>query len=349
MLRKLFGVVFVLALCLLLLEGGVRVYWKLKKETSFGEAPYLAYYPELKKIRDGGAGDGAGDAARGAGAPVRVLILGGSVMEGFQATQIKVAARLKKALSRDVLIENVAMSGHTSLDSLVKYWLLAGRPYDVVVFYHGINDTRANNCPPELFRADYSHFSWYTRVRALMRHPEAGWWLTPYLVDVALKRAMEPGKLTPTGDPRPEWVKYGEQIKSTDSFRQNAADILALAAERGAKVAFISFAWHIPDNYTAMKFAAKELDYGAHLFPVESWGAPEFVGAGVDAHNAALKEFAGKENVLWVDFAGQAARIIQENGGQGKILFHDPCHFTEYGNELFAEMLQEVIQKALAS
>ena len=50
---------------------------------------------------------------------------------------------------RNVRIFNLAMPAHTSRDSWLKYAALRDARFDLVIFYHGINEARVNNAPPE--------------------------------------------------------------------------------------------------------------------------------------------------------------------------------------------------------
>ena len=55
----------------------------------------------------------------------------------------------------------MSQGAHTTLDSYLKHKALHNKTFDVVVIYHGINEVRANNSPPEIFKPDYSHYAWY--------------------------------------------------------------------------------------------------------------------------------------------------------------------------------------------
>ena len=146
-----------------LTEAASRIFWKLQYGIPLLRPVTLlnALYPELWQL-----GWKAAD-VRGQNA-VRILLLGGSVMHpAWGNVEQELRERLTIRLGQAVVVFNMAEIGHTSRDSYVKYRTLAGQRFDMVVFYHGINEARANNVPPAMFRSDYSHYAWYDRVNAL--------------------------------------------------------------------------------------------------------------------------------------------------------------------------------------
>ena len=64
-----------------------------------------------------------------------------------------------------------------------------------------------------------------------------------------------------------------------------AAEILALARERGEPVLLATFAVHVPPGYSREAFDAGSLGYAKHGFPIEIWGRPENVVLAVQRHN----------------------------------------------------------------
>ena len=77
-------------------------------------------------------------------------------------------------------------------DSLWKYrYWYDGYDFDLVMFYHGINDSRANNYPRDVFRDDYTQFSYYQRFQPAFdwidRHP---WLSRSFLVSWVMKLAL---------------------------------------------------------------------------------------------------------------------------------------------------------------
>jgi hypothetical protein len=81
------------------------------------------------------------------GDTTNILLLGGPVLY-FAGRQ----AALREAFGEDARVYNFAQTAHSSLDSLTKYRYALDRGYrfDYVIFYHGINEVRANNVPPRI-------------------------------------------------------------------------------------------------------------------------------------------------------------------------------------------------------
>ena len=90
----------------------------------------------------------------------------------------------------------------------IEYEALGNEHFDLVLVYDGINEARANNVPPDLFRDDYGHYGWYEVVNALARHQGRARFALPYtaeylglrLRELLLHRATSPEtQSVPTG------------------------------------------------------------------------------------------------------------------------------------------------------
>lgn len=81
---------------------------------------------------------------------------------------------------RSVRIFNLAMPAHTSQDYWLKYAALAEARFDLVIVYDGLDEDLANNVPPELFREDYAHYSWYEIVNTLAAYHGTASFALPY-------------------------------------------------------------------------------------------------------------------------------------------------------------------------
>ena len=111
-----------------------------------------------------------------------ILMLGGSVLTDQWGS---IAPELDSYLEEqglNVRIHNLAMPAHTSLDSRLKYENVAKNGYDLVLLYHGINETRFNNCPPEMFKDDYTHVDFYAKVYNLMHNSFSRYSITPLMI-----------------------------------------------------------------------------------------------------------------------------------------------------------------------
>ena len=132
-----------------------RGYWSLRKDAPFFSPTRYFYYPELRDIErikiDNN--DKCFD----------ILLLGGSVLNrNWGNISHLFLEKVTYAKKQKIRVHNLSEPGHTSRDSYFKYRNLFDKKFDLVLIYHGINDLRLNNCPPHIYKADYSHYSWYT-------------------------------------------------------------------------------------------------------------------------------------------------------------------------------------------
>jgi hypothetical protein len=288
--------------------------------------PLHLYYPELARALREPPDDETID----------VLLLGGSVLHaGWSSVAPALTEALAYATRRPVRVHNLATAAHTSRDSLLKYRALRGQRYDLVVFYHGINETRTNNAPPELFRPDYGHYAWYRYVNHAADDPLPPLLVTPAVLIHAwttLGRRLGLLRLVPPHKPEPDWLAYGHEARSRVPFRRNLDAILALAAEKGEPVLLMTFALFVPESYTAERFDAMQTDFTTHQTPLAIWGDPEAVVKAVAAHNAEVREAAaGDPNAALVD----QARLMPPE----RRYFNDVCHLTVEGSSVFVSNL----------
>jgi lysophospholipase L1-like esterase len=319
----------------LALETGARAFWRIAYQLPLGRPDRVlyAFYPELRGVDESRPrrGDGYFD----------ILLLGGSVLgRGWGEVEPALAEQLAAAGLRNVRIFNLGMPAHTSRDSLLKYTALDGVRFDLVVFYHGVNDARTNNMPPDLFRSDYSHYSWYATVNAVAPAHGHALFALPYTLRYAVasaKQSMNPGLYAPTHEPRPDWVQYGGSLRSVAVFEDNVRHVVAMAAERGDPLLLMTFASHVPADYSREAFMRKTLDYRLHRLPIEMWGRRDQVMAALAAHNDVLRRVAAEHpEVLLVD----QARLLE---GCAKN-FDDPVHLTADGSVEFARHMVDAIR-----
>jgi hypothetical protein len=245
---------------------------------------------------------------------------------------------------RDVRIFNLAMPAHTSRDSLLKYGALTDDRFDLVIFYHGINEARVNNAPPDLFREDYGHYSWYEVVNTLAPYHGSAYFALPYTLRylaIAARSYLTKNRFISTYEVRKEWARYGKDPRSAASFSRNVNGILELASQRGERLVLMTFALYIPEDYSRKAFTEKRLDYRLHRAPIEWWGLPEHVMNAVSAHNQIVHGVAARhEQVLLVDQAGLMPGSA--------LYFNDPCHLTAAGAARFVENMLAVLGSDLA-
>ena len=154
---------------------------------------------------------------------------------------------------------------------------------------------------------------------------------------ITLRQKLARGSYISRLRPRAAWIEHGREIKTAASFRANLSHIVEGARGRGTPVLLMTFATHLPDDYTEEAFRAKTLDYGAHTSPLELWGEAAHVMAAIDAHNALVRELGSqREGVHFVDLD----RIMPKNGE----LFDDVCHLTPTGSAFFAARVLAAVE-----
>lgn len=326
------------ALVLAAVELSSRGYWALARERGFLERDLLlhAFYPELAPLAEG-------DPARRDDERFDVLVLDASTLARAWGSFPKRFDEALRARGRPFRVYSLAVPGHTSRDSLLKYRLTDRHRFDLVLVYHGINDLRADDVPPERFRADYSHMDWYREVEPVVaRRVLARVFTLPFTVRRAwLVFSRELGLRESIGLERihVEWAQYGAEHRSVASLRANLAAILAIAHERGDPVVLASFAWYVPAGYSREAFDARALDYAVRgqSVPLEVWGSAENVAGGLAAQNEAIAALAAEHpGVRFVDVAAAIPR-------EGRY-FNDVCHLSREG----MERLVAAVVKALA-
>jgi len=291
-----------------------------------------AFYPEFKQIkkRKITKDDGYFD----------ILMLGGSVLYKEYPIDRLIHERLSYRTKKLFRVHNAAEHAHTSLDSYYKYKNLIDKDFDLVLLYHGINETRANNCPASIFKNDYSHYSWYRAINQLDNHKEIGFTVIPYTLHFLWIYSQEffgSSKVIPFKKTKKKWMDYGNEIKTSVPFRNNIIKILDIAHEKNEKVILMTFSNYIPKSYTEENFSNKTLDYTIHQHAIKVWGKPEFVEKGIKVHNSIVKDIAGHyDHVIFVD----QERLMPKNG----YYFRDICHFTVAGCEAWVDHLMAKLE-----
>lgn len=323
-----------IALLLVLVCGGLevaaRAYWQLAKGASFARTDLIwkRYFPEWDESGiDAVARDGTFD----------VLFLGGSTLTDiFGQIGPELRSALQARLGRPVRIVNLAAIGRTTLDSRLKYERLGARRFDLLVVYHGVNDTYLNNVPPGAFRSDYTHAERFEQLRLLDAHPEVGALSFPFTLRYAISRVREQTRM---GDqPRREWHQYGADMRTPPIFRANLERIVRMAEERDTPVVLMTYAYYVPADYTEEAFRQRSLDYGAHTSPISLWGTPEHVARAIDLHNTAVRDLAAQTpGAVFVD--------QQQLMPVGKDYFDDCCHLTALGSRRFVEHVMAALPR----
>jgi hypothetical protein len=335
--RRWLWIVFGLYL-LVLGDIASRVYFAVRSDSSFLASDlYLAFYDELREVDD---------------APITrdddvfdVLLLGGSVLHpAFGTIAPYLGERLEENLGRPVRVFNLAHAAHSSRDSLIKYRMLEDKRFDRVVFYHGINEARLNSAPPDLYRDDYTHMSWYARIAAIGKHPEVPVLLLPYALHFMwIKFGENTGliRYLPKHAPRDEWTQYGGDVRTDRALAANLGKIIQLARERADPLVVITFVTYLPEGYDLEKPHDEQApgvnDYSRNgSSRIELWGRGPHVMKAIEAHNAAIRRgAAGAPDVTLVDLA-------RTYPARGEYMV-DVCHFTDAGCQQFVDAVAPAI------
>jgi hypothetical protein len=319
-------------------EATTRVYWRVCCDIAIFKPDEIlyAFYPELRASGELPEVLRSVTPAQATHADefYDILLLGGSVLhKSWGSVEIELREQLANIGRRNVRIFNLAAPAHTSRDSWLKYAALRNARFDLVIFYHGINEARVNNAPPDVFREDYSHYSWYEAVNTLASYHGTAFLALPYTLRylaISARHKLGKDQYIPTYVIRKEWLKHGRESRSAASFKQNLSAILDLASQRGDQMLLMSFATYVPENYSREAFNKKQLDYTLHRAPIEWWGMRDHVLTTVAIHNEIVRDFARRyRNVLFVD----QANLIP---GSGRY-FNDPCHFTALASNEFVK------------
>ena len=309
---------------LLMLELGSRALYAAQHDFPFFyPAEHLVYPPLHEQFHDYSP-DGT-----------NVLLLGGSVLyfAGHENT-------LETAFDGPARVYNLAQTAHSSYDSLTKYRyaLAQGYRFDHVIFYHGINDVRANNVPPELFSDHYNHYFFYRLTNTVFgdRNPALRLLLKSALafrierLITQLRETRFFGRsLVHMAFPREDWLQYGADIQSRAVFERNLLEIARLAKSQGSTMIVPRFAYHP---------ALDNIEEGRKNYPdtiefAEQWGQPDHVKAGIQAHNEVIAEHTDRYE--YVDTTS-----LQRNE-----YFVDPCHFTVEAQDEFLALLVATLQE----
>jgi len=320
-------------------EGAFRAYYAVR----WSQAEILlrpaaireVYYPGLETFRHESISADNGS--------LDILLLGASVLDTSWST---VEAELSKRLAADymepVRIHNLSVPAHTSLDSRIKYELLAHHHYDLVVLYHGINELRFNNCPDSFFANDYAHIAHYPRVRALAGKASA-FSILPHAFQ-ELTTPFQRSRLSKDTPGKEEWLAHGAHIKTADPFYRNYRAIVELAAQHNTPVIMPTFSYHVPADYSIERFEQKQLDYDLHKCAIELWGKPEHVAQGITTHNEVIRS-------TWENNPETPhVRVVSMHDSlpQNGRFFDDICHLTPTGAHAFVSILYPTVRQALA-
>jgi hypothetical protein len=283
-------------------EIGSRLFWCYERGAPLltVDGLWYAYYPQL---RSSGVED---TVISNTDETYDILILGGStISEAFGTIGTDLGDRLQKKLARPVRVFNLAFAAHNTRDSLLKFRRLARQRFDLIVIYHGINDARMNNAPPDQFRDDYSHCAWYRHLNFLDEHPRLCKAALPFTLVYTYDRVAEVTGLrwfAPRLNPRDELTEFGRDIRTKGPFGANLEEIVSAAKGEGARVLLMTYAYHVPAGFSLDDPKGEHPGYASGQSSFGIWGKPAYVVKAIDEHNAAIRELATRHpEALLVD------------------------------------------------
>jgi hypothetical protein len=284
----------------------------------------------------------------------RILALGASafVTRDFQPHFQALLNEKPLFVERDLKVRVVSagVPAHMTYDSLWKYrYWYDGYDFDLVIFYHGIDDARANNYPREVFRDDYTQFSYYQRFWPAFNWIEQNPRLSrSFLVSWVMKLALGAKSIlapefqreapynNPLDDP---WRAEAGDLKTPPVFANNVEAVMALAESRDQSLLLLTYTYYVPKGYSNERFLAQDLDYSfaEESVATEVWGWSHHVQAAIEAHDAVIRKIAaGHPEALFFDME----RFMPKDGKH----FIDICHWTDLGQERFAQGIVEALQ-----
>ncbi len=334
--KKIFAFIVTLILFIAAMEFEARLFWLLGYGVPFLSPDRIlySYYKEIKEADriNPARNDGYFD----------ILLLGGSVVhKRYGRVEQELYNQLTATGCQNIRIFNLSEDGHTSRDSYLKYAALDKARFDLVIFYHGINDTRANNCPPGIFKNNYGHYTWYEQVNSLAVYHGNTLFALPYTfhyLAIRIRQALTKNRYVPLHMPGEDWIIYGNNLHSVDAFRQNLGNIIDIASYRGDRVLLMTFATSLSLNdlrrIEASKEETNEITRVKRIFSL--WGKPDNVLAGVAAQNDVIRGLANKnKDIKFVDIAGTMTGVSS--------YFSDPCHLTNDGSSKFVHNILSTI------
>jgi lysophospholipase L1-like esterase len=253
-----------------------------------------------------------------------------------------VKTALQQRTDKKVELLDAGIRSHTSHADVLKWQLLAQYQWDYVLFYDGINDLWANHVLPEDYRADYAHIDpWYRRNvwldnSLLLRYGfNTGWHWLHQLNRTAGEKWFPDYQFV---FPKKPFVNAA-QFASLTAYRLNVETLLTQIEQHQAQPVLLTFAFHLPVNYSRKAFMDNTLDYhnpdNYDKRDVFNWGPPDYVREGLQQQNTIVRQLALQHHVPLID-------IDAKMSGKG-FLFGDVCHFNDDGVAVFSSAVAQAL------
>jgi lysophospholipase L1-like esterase len=293
---------------------------------SFAPRPHTLYVRQPADPRVNDLGFFGGDFRRDKrpGVP-RIACLGSSTTEGGNALDHAgsyphfLAEILRQRVGSEIEVLNFGISGWTSAETLLNY-LLVVQDFtpDIVLVHEAVNDADPRAWPG--FRNDYSHYRKPWRAEEL----SWGYRLLVRLSDAFVYRELSqdpevaddiPVSREPAG---PFTFSDGKLPSGTEyPFLRNVRTIVEHVGLRGGHTVLVT-----------MPYDLSQTDQGMAAYR-----------AGLDEHNAILRELARRQNAMLVDLDAQARERFQRL----KPFFLDLVHVTPEGNRWKAAAIADAL------
>ena len=267
---------------------------------------------------------------------LRILVLGSSTMFNRHMGE-RLKAALQQKTDKKIELLDAGIRSHTSQADVVKLKMLAPYQWDIVLFYNGINDLWANHVLPEDFYSDYRQLNPWNRRNifldnSLLARYSYNFWYYSIGSFVQYQFVF----------PKKPYINAAN-FSSLQSFTANIEQIIAISNSIDAKPILMTFAFHLPENYSRQAFLNKQMDYSNpdnyDSRDVFNWGPPEYVREGLTQENAIIKKIAAKNNIVLID-------VDAEMSAQG-LWFSDVCHFNDTGVDFFTASVATALQELL--
>ncbi|MCC5870688.1 MAG: hypothetical protein JJU27_19485 [Gammaproteobacteria bacterium] len=252
----------------------------------------------------------------------KILTLGGSTMFNRRMTE-RMIDSWGNLFPAPPQVLGAALRTHTTRASVIKYeYHFSKLPFDYVLIYHSINDLWANNFSQDDFRSDFSH-----------QNP---WGRRTLLLDNLMLARLAYNSRHSSHGTFPE-ISNEAGFMAEVSFEANLRALVGAVRANGGTPILMTFAWHIPENYSLDAFLSGELAYNNptryDYCPVELWGEVAYVEQALQRHNTIIRRLA---TTLDVDLIDQHESLSRDPEN-----FGDPVHFSEPGTDRFIANLTD--------
>lgn len=254
---------------------------------------------------------------------IRILTLGGSALFNRRMTE-RMTESWENMFSADLEVVGGALRTHTTRASVLKMeYYFSNYAFHYVLIYHGINDLWASNVPPEAFQNDYSHLDpWHKRTT---------------LLDHSLTARFMYNLTSSREGVFPQQNSNAADFASVQTFEQNIRRIVSLIKAKDGLPVLMTFASHIPEDYSLARFRSYSLGYNnpEHYdeCPVELWGTPAYVREGLEKNNEVIRSLSKELELPLIDLDHSLSPDIRN--------FGDVVHLSESGTERLIDIVGE--------